>query len=159
MAGKKRTPEETLNVMREAELDDLVDEIDALSPEEVDRLLDAEGGDAAGTAKRAERQIAAIQERRTRLSWQDEARAKLDASRAAFAAVRARRPKLPREELLARIAAAEKDPRLGGPMVTFFRKRTTAETTDEELEALLDEIEAARALAATRGEGGEGGER
>ena len=32
MTGKKRPPEETLNVMREAELDDLVDEIDAMSP-------------------------------------------------------------------------------------------------------------------------------
>jgi hypothetical protein len=147
MATKKvKTPEQAWTSMREAALDDLVDEIDALSPAEVDALLDANGGDAAGTARRAQSQIAALQERRARLSWQDEARAKLDANRATFAAVRARRPKLPREELLARIAAAEKDARFAAPIVTFFRKRTTAETTDEELEALLDEIETAREL-------------
>ena len=152
MAAKKRAPEETLSVMHEASLDDLVDEIDAMSPAEVDRELDASGGDAAGTARRAEAQIAALKERGARLSWQDEARAKLDANRKTFAAVRARRPKLPREELLARIAAAETDARSAAPIVTFFRKRTTAETTDEELEALLDEIETAKEMASAKKE-------
>jgi hypothetical protein len=147
MATRKKTPDEAWNTMREADLDDLVEEVDAMSPDEVDRALDANGGDAAGTARRAQAQIAGLQERRARLSWQDEARAKLDASRATFAAVRARRPKLPREELLKRIAAAEKDTRFAAPIVTFFRNRTTAESTDEELEALLDEIETARELA------------
>jgi hypothetical protein len=146
MATKKKTPGEAWNAMREADLDDLVDEIDAMSPDEVDRALDAAGGDAAGTAKRALAQIAALKERHARLAWQDEARAKLEAGRAAFAAVRARRPKLTREELLARIDAAQKDARFATPIVTFFRKRTSAETTDEELEALLDEIETAREL-------------
>lgn len=151
MATKKRSTEETLNVMREADLDALVNEIDAMSPAEVDRALDANGGDAAGTARRAKAQIESLQERSARLSWQDAARAKLDANRATFAAVRARRPKLPREELLARIATAEKDARFAAPIVTFFRKRTTADTTDEELEALLDEIETARELAEKAG--------
>ena len=146
MATKKKTPGEAWNAMREADLDDLVDEIDAMSPDEVDRALDAAGGDAAGTARRGAAQVDGLKERHARLAWQDEARAKLAASRATFAAVRARRPKLPREELLARIDAAQKDPRFAAPVVTFFRKRTTAETTDEELEALLDEIEAAREL-------------
>jgi len=130
-----------------------------MSPDEVDRALDAAGGDAAGTAKRAAAQIDGLKERHARLAWQDEARAKLAASRATLAAVRARRPKLPREQILARIDAAQKDPRFAAPVVTFFRKRTTAETTDEELEALLDEIEAARELAGGPGEDeGEGGE-
>ena len=155
---KKRTPEEAMKAMREGQLDDLVDEIDAMTPEEVDRLLAEHGGDPAGTARRADAQIDAIKERSARLSWQDEARAKLAASRAEFAAVRAKRPKLPRAELLARLSAAGATPRLGAPVAAFFRKRTTAEMTDEELEALLDEVEAAREAAAKKkGEGpGEG---
>jgi hypothetical protein len=144
MAAKKRTPEETLNVMREANLDDLVDEIDAMTPAEVARALDVNGGDAAGIAKRATAQIAAIQERLARLSWQDDARAKLDAHRATFASVRARRAKLPRDKMLEKIREAEADTRFAAQMTTFFRKRTSAEMTDEELEAMLDEIEMAR---------------
>ncbi len=150
MAAKKQSSggsEAAWKAMREADLDDLVDAIDALTPDETRRALDAAGGDAAGTARRAKAYVEATLERSARLAWQDDARAKLAANRAAFAAVRARRPKLPREELLARIASAEKDTRFAGAIVTFFRKRTTAETTDEELEALLDEIETAKALA------------
>ncbi len=144
MSAKKRTPEETLNVMREADLDDLVDEVEAMSPAEVARVLDANGGDATGTAKRATAQIAAIQERRARLSWQDEARAKLDAHRETFASVRARRVKLPREKMLEKLREVETDTRFATQMTTFFRKRTSAEMTDDELEAMLDEIEMAR---------------
>jgi hypothetical protein len=148
MATWKKTPDEAWTLMREADLDDLVDEIERMSPAEVDAALDANGGDAAGTARRANGQIEALKEQRARLSWQDEARATLNARRATFAAVRARRPKRTRAELEARVAAAEQDTRL----VSFFRKRTTAEQTDEELEALLDEIEMAEELEKEKGE-------
>ena len=93
----------------------------------------ADGGDRRGARAR-------------RGSWQAEARAKLDAGRAAFEAARARRPKLPRAELEARVAALKSDARHGQQVATFFRKRKTTETTDEELEALLDEVEALAAL-------------
>jgi hypothetical protein len=153
MAAHKRTPEEQWDAIREAALDDLADEIDAMTSEEVDALLNAHGGDAAGTRRRAGAQMAAIQERQARLGdWQAEAQAKLAAARATFAAVRGRRPKLTRPELIARIEAAKNDPRFGQPVATFFRKRATSETTDEELEAFLDEIEALRELEGSKKE-------
>jgi hypothetical protein len=147
MAARKRTPEEELDAIRDAELDDLAAEIDAMTSAEADALLDANGGDAAGTRRRAGARMVEIQERQARLGdWQAEAQAKLAVARATFAAVRGRRPKLPRAELVARIEAAKNDPRYGQPIATFFRKRATSETSDEELEALLDEIEALREL-------------
>jgi hypothetical protein len=53
---------------------------------------------------------------------------------------------LPREELLARIHAARADARFSAPVVTAFRKRREEEATDEELRAVLEEIEVLRRL-------------
>ena len=57
-----------------------------------------------------------------------------------------RTPKLPRPELLARLAAARSDGRFNLPIAATFRKRAAEEISDEELRRLLDEIEMLRML-------------
>jgi hypothetical protein len=52
------------------------------------------------------------------------------------------REKLPRAELLARIERAQANPRLAEPVSVMFRNRKAEEAGDEELEALVVEIEA-----------------
>jgi lysyl-tRNA synthetase class I len=54
----------------------------------------------------------------------------------------ARRDKLDRATLEARITTARNDPRFFAPAAILFRNRETKEATDEELLQLLDTLEA-----------------
>ncbi len=54
----------------------------------------------------------------------------------------ARREKLDRASLEARITTARNDPRFSAPAAILFRNRETKEATDEELVQLLDTLEA-----------------
>jgi hypothetical protein len=54
---------------------------------------------------------------------------------------------LSRDALLARLEVARLDPRFAAPLAAAFRNRTAEASTDEELAALLDEIEQLKRIA------------
>jgi hypothetical protein len=128
--------------LRDAEAEDDVDEILAMSDAELDAYIASNGGDPAKIHAAGEALAKELDANRDRLAWHAGAEKKLEAFRAKATAKRtAPREKLPRAELLARIDRARKDPRFGAPVAVLFRDKTPEAATDEELEALLDGIE------------------
>lgn len=88
-------------------------------------------------------------------SWQDRAIKLEQQSQRRMSEATARRPPQPaqsRQALLAALELARQDPIFGQQVATFFRQRQRAEATDHELEALLEDIEALRALMNDREE-------
>jgi hypothetical protein len=126
--------------IKEAELDDEVAELEAMFGAELDDYIRTNGGDpekirAAGRALGAE-----VLEGRARTAWQVEVGAKINAFRDLAATVRAR-PRLPRAELLRHLEAARSDPRFRAPVAALFREKSPEASTDEELQALCDQLE------------------
>jgi hypothetical protein len=145
---KKRSGAALWKAIKEAEIQDDVDEILAMSDAELDAYLRANGGDpekigAAGVALASE-----LDARRDRLAWHDEMEKKLENFRAVAAAARARpREKLSRAELWKRVESARTDPRFAAPVAALFRSKTPEASTDEELQALLDQLDLLAKLA------------
>jgi len=137
---KPLTDAQLWKAIQEMGVQDDMDEILAMSPEELDAEIRANGGDpeaigAAGVALAKE-----LDARNERLAWHGDMHEKLadfqklaDASRT--------KERLPRPELLRRLAAARKDPRFATPVAALFQKKTEEASTDEELQALLDQID------------------
>jgi hypothetical protein len=143
--GKKRTDEELLAAIEQAEADDDLAELAAMSPAELDASIRADGGDPEAIRARGLRLVEELMERRERLAWQAKARGDMQSAFAKMAGA-PKTPKLPRRELLDRIEAARSDGRFQAPLAAAFRKRTAEESTDDELRRLLDEIEMLRML-------------
>jgi len=111
----------------------------ALSTEELDAELTAAGFDVpALDAKNA----AFIQSLERNRATHGDAADRLRRARALMASRPARREKLDRATLEARITTARNDPRFSAPAAILFRNRETKEATDEELLQLLDTLEA-----------------
>ncbi len=126
--------------------------IDAMSGDEVDAELRSFGGDpvqirAKGAALAAQLHKEHTGESETStttsttppLAWEASAQAKLDDVRRLAGTVR--KTKLPRADLLAKVDAARSDPRFKQKVGALFRKRTPEESSDEELETILEAIE------------------
>jgi hypothetical protein len=126
-----------LRAIEESEWVDELEEIEALSSEEVDARIRAEGGDpeAIGAAGKAfaEAQLA---KRKATLAMHE----RLEAFRTE-AAARRRGPALPRAALLARLEGARVDPRFAAPVAMMFRQKTAEASTDAELQALVESID------------------
>ena len=138
----KRTPAALWKAIKDSEIHDDVDEILAMSETELDAYITANGGDPAKIAARGEALAKDLDARRDRLSWHGDMEKKLATVRAAAASLQsAPREKLPRAELFARIERARNDPRFTAPVAALFRSKTPEASTDEELQALLDQIE------------------
>jgi hypothetical protein len=142
---KKRTDEEVLAAIAQTEADDDLAEIAAMTPAQLDASIREGGGDPDAIGARGAQLAAELLERRKRLRWQAKARGNMESALAKMAEA-PKTPKLPRPELLARIAAARSDGRFKAPIAAAFRKRTAEESTDDELRGLLDEIEMLRML-------------
>ena len=111
----------------------------ALSTEELDAELTAAGFDVpALDAKNA----AFIQSLERNRATHGDAADRLRRARALMASRPARREKLDRATLEARITTARNDPRFSAPAAILFRNRETKEATDEELLQLLETLEA-----------------
>ncbi len=140
---KKRTPAETWDAIMRMADDDAADQeaerILALSPEELDRELAAEGFDPAKLRADGAAHVARLLAKREADLATIE---KLEREQARLVAIRARRGKLGRDALLARIALAKNDPRLPAPLAVQYRNRDASAATDEELEDTLDALEA-----------------
>jgi hypothetical protein len=139
----KRTPEEVLKaIAREAEEDD-IDRVLAMSDDEIDAELRQHGGDP----EKIRREGAALAEKlaaeRERLAWQYEAAEALAREQAKLEA-RANAKKydgLPRAKLEELLAAARRSPRFAQPIAVMLRNRKPEEASDDELRALLEEID------------------
>jgi hypothetical protein len=130
--------------IKEAEIQDDIDEVLAMSDAELDAYIAANGGDPAKIHADGEALAKELDASRDRLGWHDDMEKKLTAFRAVAAAKRATprtSEKLSREDLLVRIAQARQDPRFAAPVAALFRSKTPEASTDEELTALLDQIE------------------
>jgi hypothetical protein len=137
-ADKKRDPVALWRAIKDAEIDDDIEEISSMSDEDLDRYIASEGGDPAAIRARGK----ALGEKllAKRQAWKTEMTEKLEALRAEAAVLR-QRPRLARAELLARLEVARKDPRFHEPVATLFQKKAPEASTDEELQALVDAIE------------------
>ena len=124
--------------------------IDAMSGDEVDAELRSFGGDPAQIRAKGAALAARLHKEHTGetltptstttpLAWEANAQAKLDDVRRLAGTVR--KTKLPRADLLAKVDAARSDPRFKQKVGALFRKRTPEESSDEELETILEAIE------------------
>ena len=133
----RKDPAALWRTLKEQEIEDDIEEISAMSDEELDRHIASEGGDPAAIRARGKalgERLAAEQE-----AWKTETMEKLEALRAEAASLR-QQPRLTRAELLARLDAARNDPRFEEPVATLFQKKAPEASTDEELQTLVDAI-------------------
>jgi hypothetical protein len=121
-----------------------LERIKHLSVEALEAEVRADGGDPDAIGRRG---AALAKERLAERGLDWKARAK---DRAAETTRRAGAwpsfGQIPRAELRARIDAARADARFSAPVVAAFRKRSAEAATDDELRALLEEIEVLRRL-------------
>lgn len=137
MTTRRRSPQEVLEALEAAAE---MDRIEALSPEELDGELRAAGFDPKEVARQGEALAADLLAMRDRETGAAEG---LAAERARLVRIAARRGKLSRTELVARIEQAKADARLPAPVAMMFRNRAAGEeASDEELEAVLTQLEA-----------------
>jgi hypothetical protein len=139
----ERSPDAQLwRSIQDSEIQDDVDEVLAMSDADLDAYLAKHGADPATIRADGEALAKDLQARHDRLAWHGEMEKKLERVRADDAARRAApREKVSRPELLARIERARTDARFAAPVAALFRSKTPDASTDDELQALLDQIE------------------
>lgn len=144
MATKGKTEEELWHALRGLD-DDLIDP--ALPESAVDSELKALGIDPLALAKRGSAFVAKAKEDE-RLSWQARAREeRATLQRLAAKSTTRVLPNTPRKEILTRLEALRMaDANVGPAIKMAARKRKPEESTDEELRALLEEMEALRSI-------------
>ena len=138
--AKKRSAAQLWKAIKDQEIEDDLAEIEAMSDAELDGYISANGGDPAAIRARGEALVKGLLESRQRLSWHGDMESKLDAFRKMAEATRTRTP-LPRAELLARLSVARSNPLFAAPAAMLFQKKSAEASTDEELQAMLDELE------------------
>lgn len=150
MGTKPKNEDDALRLFTESLADDTL--TDRVSADEFDQDLRDAGGDPAAIGKRGAALVQALLEKR-RLAWQDAARSKQETfrSRAAERGAAAR-PRRTREAKLSSINAYRADPAMGNAVTVSFRKRKPEESTDEELDEMLDELELLHEMK--KGDGG-----
>ena len=141
----KQKPPSLWKALKDAEIEDDIAEILAMSDAELDAYITANGGDPAEIGAAGEALAKELDASLDRLAWHGDMEKKLADFRATAAAKRAApREKLSRPELLARIERARSDPRFTAPVAALFRSKTPEASTDEELQGLLDQDRAPR---------------
>jgi len=138
--GKKRSGAELWKSLKEQEIEDDISEFSAMSESEIDQYISANGGDPDAIGASGEQLVKELLARKERLSWHGDMEAKLAAFRKTAEASKST-TKLPRAEILARLAVARNNPRFAAPAAMLFQKKTSEASTDEELQAMLDELE------------------
>jgi hypothetical protein len=141
MTKRNKTAAEKWVTVLDMSTEDEAAELRSMSEADLDEELRKAGHDPDAIAAEGAALAAKLGERRERLRWQTEAALAEREFEAHMEEIRRRRVKLPREELKARIKAAKDDARLAEPVTALFRKRTMEESTDEELQVLLEQIE------------------
>lgn len=114
--------------------------------EKLESDLERRGIDPATIAARA-RELARSRGLPAEASWRVRARQRLAAARDQIRRVAGDYADLTREQLLARLEQLRNHPSLGAPVVAAFRKRSPAESSDQELREILADIETLVAIA------------
>jgi hypothetical protein len=157
MASKKRSPAEAWSALEKQAREDEIERFLALPSSEVDARLRAAGHDPAAVRAEGVALAKTLSAARERLAWQAAAAAGLAEAQARFAARTAQTRKyagLSRGELEKLVTAAQRSPRFAQPVAVMFRNRKTEEASEEELRAILEEIDALE--ESERGSGGAG---
>lgn len=138
-----RDPRATLKAISAIPAEDEFDEIVAMSDEELDREITKHGGDPQALRQGGATLAAELFRRREALVWQDEMGTKLKQVRDAAERTRVQSAAngLPRAELLRRLDLARTSPRFSEPIAILFQKKSLSASTDEELAALLEQVE------------------
>jgi hypothetical protein len=136
----KRSDRALWEALEDQRAADDLDELLAMSDEELDRSIDEEGGDSKAIRAAGAALVEELFARRARLAWHDEMEQKLEAFRKTAAASRSTE-KLPRAELLGRLAAFRQNPRFGAQVAIMFQKKSAEASTDEELQADLEALQ------------------
>jgi hypothetical protein len=144
MATKGKTEKELWQALEGLDAD-LLDP--GLPESAVDDELKALGVDPLALAKRASEFVAVVKEEE-RLSWQERAQQSRARLEALAAGSKANVPSdMGRQAMLLRLDELRKtDPNVGTAIKMAARKRKPEESTDDELRALLEEMEALRAI-------------
>ncbi len=144
MSTKK--PRTDAEILDQLQADAELERIKRLTPAEVSAEIRAAGGDPEAIGARGAALAARLLAERG-LDWKTRANARKGAmarSVGEWPSFKA----LSRTELLARIHTARADARFAAPVVAAFRKRGDEDVSDDELRALLEEIEVLRRLHA-----------
>jgi hypothetical protein len=142
MTKRTLTPKDTWDAIRRQAESDEIDRFLAKSRAEVDASLRAKGHDPAAVRAEGEALAKKLRADRERLGWQVEAAEGLAKEQARFEARTPKYTGLSHAQLLERLAVARTNPRLAQPVAVMFRNRKPEEASDEELRAILEEIDA-----------------
>ncbi len=142
MAATKRTPKQTWAAIEEQARQAEIDRFLAKTPAQVDASLRAHGHDPVAVRAEGEALAKKLRADRERLAWQVEAAEGLAREQARLDARPSRYADLSLKELQDQLAVARANPRLAQPVAVMFRNRKTEEASEEELRAILEEIEA-----------------
>jgi hypothetical protein len=151
MAGTKKTskkPKTNAELWDTLQADAELERIRHLSSADLDAEIRASGGDPDAIGQRGVA-LAAKHLPERALDWKTRAQGRKEAMDRSVGEW-PRFGALPRTELLALVRAARTDTRFSAPVVMAFRKRGEEEATDEELRAVLEEIEVLRRLHAAK---------
>jgi hypothetical protein len=141
MATNKRSPRETWDLIEKQTREDEINRFLAKSRDEVDASLRAAGHDPVAVRAEGEALAKKLLADRDRLAWQITAAEGLAREQARFAGRPSKYAGLSLAELQERVTEARKSPRFAQPVAVMFRNRKVEEASEEELRALLDEIE------------------
>lgn len=142
MTEKLMTDLEIIEHLDSALAEDLLNE--AYSSEEICSLIHQNGGDPDAIGQRG---AALVQEllKQRRLFWQPAAKQRAEQMKSVFDQVRDLTIQT-RDEVLNQLELLRTDSLLGEPIRAAFRKRKPEEAADDELRALLKEMEALRTM-------------
>ena len=138
---KPKSPAEAWDAIRRAADEADLEEILAMTDEELDGSLSAAGGDPNAIGERGAALSEKLGERYARLAWMRDASRGQSEFAVRRAELRARRVPIPRAELELRVKQAANDPRFKEAVAMLFRDHGGKPSTDEELHTLLEHIE------------------
>ena len=137
-----RPPEETLRAIEAQEAADEIARIKAMTEEDVEAELRKNGFDVDEIDRRTLANVKKLEAKEKRDAWRPKALERLRKAEEVMARPGIAKTRgLTREELLARIDAARKDPRMGGEIAVAYRDMKLEEASIERLEAILTAME------------------
>lgn len=142
MTTPKRTPAETWAALEKQAREDRISRFLAKPASAVNASLRASGLDPAAVRAEGTALAKKLMANRDRLAWQVTAAEGLARDQARFAARTPKYASLSRADLEARVVVAKRDPRFAQPAAVMFRNKSASEATDEELRAILEELDA-----------------
>jgi phage-related tail fiber protein len=141
MKSPKRTPAETWRAIEAQAREVEIDQFASMPRANVDARLRAMGEDPDALRAQGAALAKSLGASRDRLAWQAAAAEGLARAQARVAGRTAHDAGVPRDVLVARLTALRASPRFTEQPSLLFRNRKTEEATDDELRAIVEELE------------------